>query len=194
MNKSITISVSGLILFAIAIFIGYLIGKSSAKPSEQKTKTITTTSWVKGDIVRDTIKVPSPYKVEVSIPDSISVPSKTDTTKLFATWKDYYLKRRYNLDFSNDTLGTFKVDAVVSQNKLVSTSSFIQTNIRTVHEKEVIYRVPTLQFYGIVGTSVDFKTNKMQFGVDLKQKFMLGVSGIRIEDKYGYTIDAGIKF
>ena len=60
------------------------------------------------------------------------------------------------------------------------------SNIRTVIERQVIYKVPKVQFYGIMGTSVDLRTNKIQFGVDLRQKYMIGVSGIRLDDKYGY--------
>ena len=104
------------------------------------------------------------------------------------------MERKYALDFSNDSLGTFKVDAKVSQNKLISATSFIQPNIRTVYEKEVIYKVPTIQPWAMIGTSIDFRTNKLQFGLDLKNKYVIGVSGLRIEDKYGYTLDFGIKF
>ena len=46
----------------------------------------------------------------------------------------------------------------------------------------------------MIGSSVDLKTNKIQFGVDLKQKFMIGASGIRLDDRYGYTLDFGVKF
>ena len=98
------------------------------------------------------------------------------------------------MDFSNDTLGAFKVDAVVNQNKLISVNSFIEPNIRTVYETKTIYKVPTIQFYGILGSSVDLKTNKVQFGIDLRQKYMMGVSGIRIGNENSYTIDLGVKF
>lgn len=46
----------------------------------------------------------------------------------------------------------------------------------------------------MIGTSVDLKTNKIQFGVDLNQKYVIGVSGICMDDRYGYTLDFGIKF
>ena len=51
-----------------------------------------------------------------------------------------------------------------------------------------------IQGYAMIGTSVDFSVNQIQLGIDLKQKFLISVSGIRIKDKYGYTINAGIKF
>ena len=192
MKNKITISVGGIAIVAIAIFVGYLLGRSSVEIPEPET--IVEIKWEKGETIRDTIKVPEPYEVIVKVPDSIPVPIHTDTATLFAVWQDYYSTRKYNLDFSNDTLGVFKVDAVVNQNKLISANSFIEPNIRTVHETKTIYKVPTIQFYGIIGSSVDLKTNKIQFGIDLRQKYMIGVSGIRIGNENGYTIDAGIKF
>jgi hypothetical protein len=190
MNNKITILLTGIIAVAISLFLGYLWGRSSVELPAPKR--IVEVKWEKGEVVRDTFEKPAPY--EVKVPDSIPIFIPTDTAALFAIWQDYYLERKYALDFSNDSLGTFKVDAKVSQNKLISATSFIQTNIRTVYEKEVIYKVPTIQPWAMIGTSIDFRTNKLQFGLDLKNKYVIGVSGLRIEDKYGYTLDFGIKF
>lgn len=188
MNKKVTISVAGLISIIVSLFIGYFWGKSDIP----EPKRIVEIKWVKGDEVRDTIRVPEPY--EVKVVDSIPVTVPTDTAALFAIWKDYYKERRYDLDFSNDSLGTFKVDAVVSQNKLISATSLIQPNIRTVYEKEVIYKVPIIQPRAVIGTSADFRTNKIQFGLDIKNRFIFGVSGIRFDNNYSYTLDFGVKF
>lgn len=191
MNKKVTISVGGIIALLVAIFIGYLIGRSSVN-IPKKTR-IVEVKWEKGEVITDTIKVPEPY--EVSVPEYIIVPPvPTDTAALYATWSDYHLKRKYGLDFSNDTLGTFKVDAVVYQNRLISATSFIQPNIRTIKETQVIYKVPALQFYALIGSSVDFKYNQIQAGVDIRNKFMIGGSAIRLNKEFGYTINAGIKF
>lgn len=190
MNKSITISIGGLIAVGIALFLGYLWGRSSVELPAPKR--IVEVKWEKGEIVRDTIDRPVPYEVEIPVDRPVFIP--TDTAALFAIWQDYYLERKYALDFSNDSLGVFKVDAKVSQNKLIAATSFIQPNIRTVYEREVIYKVPTLQPWALIGTSADFRTNKIQFGLDIKNKFIIGASGIRLDDKYGYTFDFGVKF
>jgi hypothetical protein len=190
MNKSVTISIGGLIAVGIALLIGYFWGRSSVELPAPKR--IVEVKWVKGDIVRDTIDNPVPYEVEVPVDRPVFIP--TDTAALFAIWQDYYLERKYDLDFSNDSLGIFKVDAKVSQNKLIYANSFIQPNIRTVTEREVIYKVPTLQPWALIGTSADFRTNKLQFGLDIKNKYKVGVSGIRLDDKYGYTFDFGLNF
>lgn len=190
MKKTVTVSVGMLVVVGIALFIGYLWGRSTIQIPEPKT--IVETKWLKGETITDTIFMPIPYLVTVT--DTVPVFVATDTAQSHAIWQDYYLQRYYNLDFSNDTVGMFKMNAVVGQNKLVSAAFTIQPNIRTVIERQVIYKVPRAQFYGIMGSSIDLRTNKIQFGVDLRQKYMIGVSGIRLDDKYGYTIDVGIKF
>jgi len=194
MNKKITISLYGIIAIIIALFVGYIWGSSNIKELPAS-KTESVTKWIKGDTIRDTISIKKlkPYKVTLPSKD-IKIPSSTDTTKLFEVWKDYYTKRNYNLDFSNDTLGIFKVDVEVSENRLTKATSLIQPNIRTITTKETIYKVIKLQPYTVIGSSLDFRTNKIEIGLDFKQKYMLGISGIRLDDKYGYTIDLGIKF
>lgn len=188
-SKNILIAV---LILAICLSVGFFIGYLVFGKTEPVVNRIVEIKWQKGETVRDTVDCPVP--VETIIRDSIPVPVPTDTAALFAVWKDYYLERKYALDFSNDSIGTFRVDATVNQNKLISATSLIQPNIRTVYEKEVIYKKDKWVPWAMIGTSVDLKTNKVQFGVDLNQKYVIGVSGIRMDDRYGYTLDFGIKF
>lgn len=188
-SKNILIAV---LILAICLLVGFFIGYSVFGKTEPVVNRIVEIKWQKGETVRDTID--RPVSIETIIRDSIPVPVPTDTAALFAVWKDYYLERKYVLDFSNDSIGTFRVDAVVNQNKLITATSLIQPNIRTVYEKEVIYKKEKWIPWAMIGTSVDLKTNKVQFGVDLNQKYVIGVSGIRMDDRYGYTLDFGIKF
>ena len=180
------------LILAICLSVGFFIGYLVFGKTEPVVNRIVEIKWQKGETVRDTVDRPVP--VETIIRDSIPVPVPTDTAALFAVWKDYYLERKYALDFSNDSIGTFRVDAIVNQNKLISATSLIQPNIRTVYEKEVIYKKEKWVPWAMIGTSVDLKTNKVQFGVDLNQKYVIGVSGIRMDNRYGYTLDFGIKF
>lgn len=191
-----TIKLRNTIIFClIAIVIGFLLGRFTFTPKTS----------VK---VKESVKyVPSPYVISSNIPNYKLVPyrvSYTDTIIQCMTQevdtaeilKDYFLSRQYELDFSNDSIGIFKVDAEVNQNKLVSASSHIQPMVKTIYRDrtETVYKSPSIQFYGMLGTSLDFKTNKISLGVDLKQRYLIGVSGIRFDDKYSYTIDFGIKF
>ena len=88
----------------------------------------------------------------------------------------------------------FKVNIEVTKNMLANASSEIRPIRTTIERVKTINNVRTLQFYGMFGSSLDFKTNKIQVGLDFRQKYLLGVSGIRWGDKYGYTIDLGVKF
>ena len=192
MNKTFTISVGVLIILAVSFVIGYFLGRSSVDIPQPKKEVII--KWMPGKTVTNTITKLEPYAVHDTVYIDRPVPEPTDTAVLFSVWRDYYLSRDYNLDFSDDSLGVFKVQANVQENKLISATSTIKPNIRTVTERETIYKVPTMQFYTLIGTSLDLSANQIQVGVDLKQKYMIGVSGIRVNDNWGYTVNFGIKF
>lgn len=193
MNKYVTISVGSVVTLVIGLVIGFLLGKAEVEPTPAKTQRIIT--WAKGKETIKEVPVPEPYAVHDTAYIVKEVPIPTDTAALFKVWRDYYLTRDYDLDFSDDSLGVFKVKFAVHQNKVASSPvATIQPNIRTVKEENTVYKVPFIQGYAMVGTSVDFSVNQIQLGIDLKQKFLIGVSGIRIKDNYGYTINAGIKF
>lgn len=191
MNKSVTISVGGIIAIVIAVFIGYLWGSSNVTIPDPEIKEVV--KWEKEPYaVHDTIYKPEPYEVKVPIDRPVFIP--TDTAALFAVWCDYYLKRDYKLDFSNDTLGTFIVNASIQENKLLSATSTVQPLRKVITRTETVYKVPTMQPWLMIGTSPTFNTQKIQFGLDIKNKFIIGASGIRLNDDYGYTIDFGVKF
>lgn len=191
MNKSITISVGGIIAIAIAVFIGYLWGQSNVTIPEAEIKEVV--KWEKEPYaVHDTIYEPKPYRVEVPVDRPVFIP--TDTAALFAVWCDYYLKRDYKLDFSNDTLGTFIVNASIRENKLLSATSTVQPVRKVIEREKTVYKVPAMQPWVMIGTSPTLNTQKIQFGLDIKNKYIFGASGIRLDDKYGYTLDFGIKF
>ena len=191
MNKSVTISIGGIIAIVIAVFIGYLWGRSNVIIPEPEIKEVV--KWEKEPYaVHDTIENPVPYEVKVPVDRPVFIP--TDTAALFAVWCDYYLKRDYKLDFSNDTLGTFIVNASIQENKLLSAASTVQPIRKVITRTETVYKVPTMQPWLMIGTSPTLNTQKIQFGLDIKNKFIIGASGIRLNDDYGYTIDFGIKF
>lgn len=191
MNKSVTISIGGIIAIVIAVFIGYLWGRSNVIIPDPEIKEVV--KWEKEPYaVHDTIEKPVPYEVKVPVDRPVFIP--TDTAALFAVWCDYYLKRDYKLDFSNDTLGTFIVNASIQENKLLSATSTVQPIRKVITRTETVYKVPTMQPWLMIGTSPTLNTQKIQFGLDIKNKFIIGASGIRLNDDYGYTIDFGIKF
>lgn len=187
-------------LVYIAIFVvGFLLGFIGGRVSQTEKTSVQTLETVKyvpsTTTVRDTVYLPKPYSVFMrdTVIRYLEKIAPVDTVRIV---EDYYLTRAYNLDFSSDTLGTFIVDAEVSQNRLAVVRSFVNPIVKTVtvERTNTVYKVPTLQFYGMVGTSPKFNFQKVSLGVDLKQKLLLGVSGVRFDNNYNYSIDLGIKF
>lgn len=189
-------TIKAFIIISIVMLIsGFLIGRCS-NTNEVIAKTEERVEYVPSPYpVHDTIYKPEPYevvKLEVKNQrDTIYLTQQVDTTKIL---EDYFLTRRYALDFSNDTIGVFKVNTEVYKNELISAESFIQPKYKTIIQENTVYKVPLLQFYTSIGSSIDFKTNKLSIGVDLKQRYLIGLSGIRHDNKFIYTIDLGIKW
>lgn len=192
MNKKITISIGFVIALSIAFIVGVFIGKGYADTVEVEKEVV---KWKTEQLppIHDTISMPAPYLVfdTDTVLQIIEHQAEVDTLKILA---DYYRIRKYDLDFSNDSIGVFKVNIDVTKNMLANASSEIRPIRTTIERVKTINKVQTLQFYGMFGSSLDFKTNKIQVGLDFRQKYLLGVSGIRLDDKYGYTIDLGVKF
>lgn len=186
---------TSIILIIVAMILGFLLGRCS-NVNEDIAKTKEIVKYVQSPYaVCDTIYKPTPYEVikyEYKCKyDTVYITEKIDTAKIL---EDYFLTKRYDLDFSNDTIGVFKVNAEVSRNELTSAKSFIQPKYKTIVQENTIYKVTPLQFYATLGSSLDFKTNRVSVGVDLKQKYLLGVSGVRFDKNFSYTIDVGIKW
>lgn len=182
-----------IIIGIVAMVLGFVLGRLIFTP-ETIVDIKETVKYVPSPtIIRDTVSKDRLVPYETFVNDTIvkHLIQEVDTAAIL---RDYYLSRKYALDFSNDTIGTFIVDAEVNQNRLVNASSFIQPITKTVIQEKTVYRAPTIQFYGVLGTSVDFNVNKISLGFDLKQRYLIGVSGIRFDNKYNYTIDFGVKF
>lgn len=195
MGKNIVIRRSSIILAILMFVLGFVFSRLTIGEQELKTKTVI--KYEKQPYaVHDTIDCPVPY-AEYRDTGSIKYifltgePIEPDTAAILA---DYLVRRKYNLDFSNDTLGVFKVDAEVTQNHLVNAVSTIQPIIRTVETEKTIYKQKKLQFWGMFGMSPKLDFNKVQIGLDLKERYMIGVSGYLYDNKYDYTIDFGYKF
>lgn len=183
----------GILALVATFLLGVWIGKTVWGKTETVTRMKTEVRYEKGKEVRDTVYCPAPVKVRVRR-DTVRVPVPTDTAALFAVWRDYYLEREYALDFGNDTIGEFKVDARVSENRLVSATSLVRPILRRVREEKVVYEQRKLVPWMSVGTSVDLKTNRVSAGVDVRGRYMFSATGIRLDDSYGYTVDFGVKF
>ena len=86
------------------------------------------------------------------------------------------------------------VDIEIAKNSLMSAKSYIRPNHKVTLKENTNYKIPLMQFYAMIGSSMDLKINNVLLGIDVKQKYLLGVSGVRMDDKFGLTINVGIKW
>lgn len=173
--------------------VGFFCGRLSIN---EKPIIKTETVYKKGEIIRDTIIKPKsyavikPYEVLKIKLKHDTVYTKVDSSKIVS---DYLLTRKYVLDFSSDTIGVFKVDVAVNKNNLISAISTIRPLTKTTTIEKITTKKQLLQVYTLVGTSIDLTTTQIQVGVNLGEKYMIGVSGVRFNNNsFGYTINLGI--
>lgn len=182
-----------LLVLALGTVIGVILDRNFLRPEQIKTETVTDTIFQKADTVFLSIEVPKPYKVT----DSVFISLPIDTATLYAAWQDYHRTRQYALDFSNDTLGTFKVDATVHKNELTDVQTTIVPIIKTVETTttEVVDKVKFVQGFVNIGTSVhNFNTQQVTAGVEFVERFDVSATAIRYNSDFTYTINFGIKF
>lgn len=182
-------------IIVVGVFVaGIFLGKRYA-PQPVVKETITVTKWE-----------PWPYPVEVEVEKEKLVPVVTEppapeiivkyeTVDTAAIVADYLLKRKYDLDFSQDSLGTFIAHVDVQGNAVVRATSTIQPLMRTNEVTRVVQAAPRfIGGYAMIGSSLDFQTAKVSAGVEFRERYTVGASGIKMNNDWGYTIDFGIKF
>lgn len=180
-------------LVAADFFCGYYFGKKSIE--SKITKKETEISWVKGKTIRDTIFQPKPYEtIKNDTVSQIIYELIHDTIRIAEVIEDYYAEKKYNLDFSTDTTGVFKVDVGIRENNLIYANSEITPLIKTITETNYIQQRKKVGFFIAAGTSLKFNTQKLEFGVLIKDRFLIGLTGIRLKKEFNYTLDFGVKF
>ena len=111
-----------LAILLLGFGIGWWLG-SRKEPIEVVREEV---RYIKGDTT--TIYIDRPIAKFIRVYDTIIVreekriPIPADTAEIIA---DYQKQREYDLDFSTDTTGTYKVRAIVSRNRLASASATI---------------------------------------------------------------------
>lgn len=182
-----------LFVLALGTVIGVILDRNFLRPEQIKTETVTDTIFQKADTVFLSIEVPKPYKVT----DTAFISLPIDTTALYEAWQDYHRTKQYSLDFSNDTLGTFKVDATVHKNEIAEVKSTIVPVIKIMEttKTEVIDKKKFVQGFVSIGTSVhNFNAQQVTAGVEFVEKFDVSATTIRYNSDFAYTINFGIKF
>lgn len=184
------------IIIVAAVCLGmFFLGRSSVRLPEPGTVQRDTTYVPAPFAVHDTVKVPGPVREIPADTVYYPVPEPVDTAALYAVWLDYYTTRDYNLDFSNDTLGVFRVAAKVTQNKITEAISTIQPITKVITNTEIYYKERPFQPWVMATTGVtDFKFQSITVGADLYGKWMVGVGGMRYDKSGAVTVNVGYKF
>lgn len=143
-------------------------------------------------------KMPEPIKVgRIDLPrlqyiDTIRLVEHipADTASIVA---DYLERREYALDFSNDTLGVFKVDAVVEANRLTSAMATIRPL-----QREVLTEVRDVRkFRPYIGGGVGIGSRmsaSVEVGALLKERHLVRVGYQRVGNDNYLTLGYGITF
>lgn len=139
----------------VGILCGWLIG------ARQEVQVLEEVRYVERPSTRIEFEMPKPMKVaRIELPkiqyhDTITITERipADTAGIVA---DYLKKRDYELDFSTDSTGIFKVQAVVYCNRLESASATITPLQREVENTIVKVRKfrPYIGFDAFVGQGI----------------------------------------
>jgi len=179
-----------LVISSGVFFLGYNLGHRTEIKYVEKIK------WVKGETVYDTIR--DVNFIEIVKNDTLIKEIKKrikDTTELKNLIENYCAEKKYELDFSHDTIGEVKIGVTVSENEIKSATSKITPLIKTIETTKWIEpKVKLFQFYVNAGTSFTFDTQQLEFGTIVKDRYVISASGIRLKKNFSYTVNFGIKF
>ena len=83
----------------------------------------------------------------------------------------------------------------MNENKLIQGDATIQPIKQVITKIEEVNKVTFIRGYVGLGTSVhNFNTQKVTFGAQFVERFNLGVTAIRYNSDFTYTVDFGIMF
>ena len=184
MGKTFTYILSALV---VGIFCGWLIGGRQEVQIKENVRYI----------MQPTTKIdfgnPIPSKVELpklQYHDTTFVQVPADTTAII---NDYFKRRIYDLDFSTDTTGVYKVQAVIVCNRLESASATIVPLQREV--ENTVVKVRKFRPFAEVGVAIGDKVGaSLGLGGIIKEKHIVSAKYMRIGNgnyygaEYGYII------
>lgn len=190
MGKTFTYILSALV---VGIFCGWLIG------GRQEVQIVESVRYVPQHTIHiESELFPKPTKVEnIELPrlqytdtvrEEIRVPA--DTAGIVA---DYFKRRQYDLDFSTDTTGVYKVQAIICCNRLESARATIQPLQREV--ENTVVKVRKFRPFVSGGVAIGDKVGaSLGLGGIIKEKHIVSVKAMRIGNnnyyggEYGYII------
>ena len=188
-----------LLALVIGVFCGWLIGR------QREVEIKETVRYFEGPTTTIAIEDPTPIKTEpiksftqpepihdtIIIREEVMVAIPADTAGIIS---DYLQKRVYDLDFSTDTTGTFRVNAIVEANHLTSATATIAPLQKEI--KCVIYPVPP-KFRPTIGAGIVVSNNigvTADVGAIIKDKHIVQAFYMRIDKQNFYGARYGIVF
>lgn len=114
-------------------------------------------------VYRDSIRV-----------DSVFVGGGIDTVGVV---EDYFAERGYHLEFGDDSVGVFNVDAVVRANRLVSADAEIIPRVRYVSDI-VEVKMPLFRPWFMMDVGFDGRSYGGTLGVDVGKRYKVGLGGV----------------
>lgn len=90
---------------------------------------------------------------------------------------DYFAERGYHLEFGDDSLGVFNVDAVVRENRLVSADAEVVPRIRYVRDV-VEVGSPFFRPWFLLDVGFDGRSYGGTLGLDLGDRYKVGFGGV----------------
>lgn len=197
MGKTFTYILSALVLLGAMFALGWWLG-SRKEPIEVVREKV---RYVELPPITKVVEKPVPVREEIIVrvnedkqeagkKEEVAATSQTDTTNTVA---DYFKRREYNLDFSTDTTGVFKVDAVIECNRLASATATIQPLQREV--ENTVVKVRKFRPFAEVGVAIGDKVGaSLGVGGIIKEKHIVSVKAMRIGNNNYYGGEYGYIF
>ena len=191
MGKTFTYILSALV---VGIFCGWLIGSrqevqivESVRYVERPATKIDTELFPKWQDVGITDKLPRLQYTD-TVREEVRIPA--DTAGIVA---DYFKRRQYDLDFSTDTTGVYKVQAVIVCNRLESASATIVPLQREV--ENTVVKVRKFRPFAEVGVAIGDKVGaSLGLGGIIKEKHIVSAKYMRIGNGNYYGAEYGYIF
>lgn len=193
--------IKNLFIFGLAVMAVFIAGIFAGRlwfPSETvKTETVyryRPAKLISEVLPQPVFEKPITLNTQLRLTDTVIIeqPPLVDTSTII---KDYYTARGYELDFSSDSIGIYKVSLTIARNALVKYDSTIQPIERlTTSTVERLRPVPLISPFVSVGSSINFTAQNAMAGIFIKDRVFLGASYLRINNNNGYTLNIGYKF
>ena len=193
MGKTFTYILSALV---VGIFCGWLIGGrqevqivENVRYVERPATRIDTELFPKWKDVGIADKLPRlQYTDTVTVREEVRI--RADTAGIVA---DYFKRRQYDLDFSTDTTGVYKVQAVIVCNRLESASATIVPLQREV--ENTVVKVHKFRPFVSGGVAIGDKVGvSLGLGGIIKEKHIVSVKAMRIDNNNYYGGEYGYIF